>query len=69
MLHCVYQPYGPINPVTGRRGIFAILIGSPVQEYHPARAVPDTLAEQATPARELMDSRGTENEPDDLQND
>ena len=53
-----FQPYGPIDPGTGRRGVSAVLIGSRVYEYRSFRELPSSLEGRIALAEEILDARG-----------
>ena len=53
-----FQPYGPVDPGTGRRGVSAVLIGSRVYEYRSSRELPPSLEGRIALAEEILDARG-----------
>ena len=52
-----FQPYGPIDPVTGKRSVSAVNIGSRVYEYRSPCVMPLTLGEQIKLAEEILNNR------------
>ncbi len=52
-----FQPYGPTDPGTGRRGVSAVRVGDRVYEYRSPRELPASAEERAALAEEILSDR------------